>query len=61
MRIGLLVAPELVAPEAPREAAKNRPLVTNRLATSLMLDIAAHRIENGIATEMLERNPIFHG
>lgn len=49
MRIGFLVAPEAL-----REPAKNRHLVTNWVATSLMLDIAAHWIEDGIATEMLD-------
>lgn len=49
MRIGFLVAPEIL-----REAAKNRHLVTNWTATSLMLDIAAHWIEDGIAAELLD-------
>lgn len=49
LRIGYLVAPETL-----REAAKNRHLVTNWMATSLMLDIAAHWIEDGVAAELLD-------
>lgn len=49
LRIGYLVVPEML-----REAAWNRHLVTNWMATSLMLDIASHWIEDGVAAELLD-------
>jgi DNA-binding transcriptional MocR family regulator len=49
LRVGYLVVPDTLS-----AAAKNRHLVTNWMATSLMAEIASRWIENGVAEELLD-------
>jgi DNA-binding transcriptional MocR family regulator len=49
LRVGYLVVPEALS-----ASARNRHLVTNWMATSLMVEIASRWIEDGTALELLE-------